>query len=417
MGTDQAYATILLIDCSSRDAQSIHQMLEKEHFNVYFAKSITEALRVIQYISPDLILLNGGHLEGGAEDICRRLRNASTQYRHNLPLIFLQPINGSIPAEEEPLSGVDDYFLFPKPGEDPSVPLKDGREWNKIVYLSNQHLLSLLRGHLRIHNLETSVEESQRQLSRAQRIMDRELSETAKMQRSFLPHSFPEHPELELAAVYQPSIKVGGDYYDVIQVDDDHWGLVIADIAGHGSAAAVVMALTQMVVKEFGRGIVSPQEALFLFNRKLNANLSSDHYVTMFYAVLNLRTMELVYSHAGHVPLLFYRAAEQNILDLKTEPSFPLRTFEMESYEEQSVTLEPGDQILFFTDGVLDVQNTQNYFFGADQLKENFLRLQPTSVKNLVQKIFQRTETFRGQRERLDDFTLMALGRKHKTHA
>ena len=408
MGPNRSVATILLIDSSNHDASCVYQMLTEERFNVLSAKSVDEALNVIKYVSPDLILLNGGNLENSADDICRRVRNATAQTGKNLPLIYLEPLKDQSPDSQETIDGVDECFLFPIPAENLSNP----DDWEKIVRLSYTHLSSILRNHIRIRTLETNVEENQRQLSRAQRVMDRELGETARMQRSFLPTTFPKHDELELAAVYQPSIKVGGDYYDVITIDDRHWGLVIADIAGHGSAAAVVMALTQMVVKEFGRGITSPQEALFVFNDKLNANLSSDHYVTMFYAVLDLVTMELTYSHAGHVPLLFYRAKGNAIVDLKTEPSFPLRTFDMESYEEKSTTLEPGDQVLFFTDGVLDIQNTQNEFYGVDLLKEAFLQGQPTSVKKLVQTIYHSTESFRGMRERLDDFTLMALGRK-----
>lgn len=415
MGSDLSNTTILLIDCSSQVGRRIHQFLTEQNYNVYYTKSIDEAIHAIQFISPDLILLNGFGLPGHVDDVCLRIRNAPTNAVRNLPLIYIQPVNGKIPSQGEKIAGVDDCFLFPMIAENPSSSTTDNAELNSIIGLSNNHLLSLLRGHIRIRILETSVEESQRQLSRAQRVMDRELGEAAKMQRSFLPNAFPEHPELELAAVYQPSIKVGGDYYDVIRVDENHWGLVIADIAGHGSAAAVVMALTQMVVKEFGKGITSPQDALFAFNDKLNANLSSDHYVTMFYGILDLRNMELVYSHAGHIPLMLYKASAKEIFELKTEPSFPLRTFEMESYEERSTILEPGDKVLFFTDGVIDIQNTHNEFFGSDRLRDVFLNTQPASVKVLVQKIFETTEKYRGPRERLDDFTLMALGRKIRT--
>lgn len=408
MGSELINPTILLIDCSSPIGQTVHQLLTEHRYNVFYTSSVDEALHIILYMSPDLILLNGFGLEHQIEDTCRRIRVTSSNSGRNLPLIYLKPVNGEIQTTEAPIPQVDDCFPFPCMADIHENP----RNHDKIVSLSTHHLLSLLRGYLRIRNLETSMEESQRQLSRAQRIMDRELGEAAKMQRSFLPNTFPEHPQLELAALYQPSIKVGGDYYDVIQVDKYHWGLVIADIAGHGSAAAVVMALTQMVVKEFGKGILSPQEALFTFNDKLNANLTSDHYVTMFYGVLDLRTMELIYSHAGHIPQLIYKAAPKEIFELKSEPSFPLRTFEMESYEEKTAVLEPGDKMLFFTDGVIDIQNMQNEFFGEEKLCDVFLNSQPSTAKALVHKVFESTEKFRGVRERLDDFTLMTLGRK-----
>jgi len=135
----------------------------------------------------------------------------------------------------------------------------------------------------------------------------------------------------------------------------------------------------------------------------------------MFYAVLNIHTMEMVYSHAGHVPLMHYLAVDDVIFDMKNEPSFPLRTFEMESYEERSLVLQPGDKILFFTDGVTDIQNKQNVFFGADRLRKVFLDNHQCSCEELVQRIFNETESFRQDRDRMDDFTLMTLSRSAKT--
>ncbi len=407
--------TVLLIDCSSNDTKDIICLLTEEHYNVFKAVSVEEALHVIEYIYPDLVLINGSNLTRNINDICIQIRNSITCSFRNVPFIYLESVNGVPQQDFTTLKEVDDCFLFLRNRESISGENSNPEEWDRISHLSNKQLLSMIRSHMQIHALKNSVEESHRQLSHAQRLMDRELSETAKMQRSFLPDIFPYHAELELAALYHPSIKVGGDYYDVIQIDEDHWGLVIADIAGHGTAAAVVMALTQMVVKEFGKGIVSPQQALFLFNDKLNANLSSDHYVTMFYAVLNIQTMEMVYSHAGHVPLMHYIASDNVIFDMKNEPSFPLRTFEMEEYEERRITLQPGDKILFFTDGVTDIQNKQNEFFGADRLREVFLINNQCSCNELVQRIFDETESFRQDRDRMDDFTLMTLSRSAKT--
>jgi serine phosphatase RsbU (regulator of sigma subunit)/CheY-like chemotaxis protein len=415
MNSENFGNTVLLIDGSSNDTKDIMSLLIEEQYNVFKASSVEEALHVVEYIYPALVLINGSSLTRDINEICIQIRDATSRSIRNIPLIYLEPVNGEYKNNSASVKEVDACFPFPK-FEEPALDQNvQSTGYSCITQLSNNHFLSLLRGHMNIRALKTSVEESHRQLSRAQRIMDRELSETAKMQRSFLPGIFPYHAELELAALYYPSIKVGGDYYDVNKIDDDHWGLVIADIAGHGTAAAVVMALTQMVVKEFGKGITSPQQALFKFNEKLNANLSSDHYVTMFYAVLNIQTMEMVYSHAGHVPLMHYLSVDDVIFDMKNEPSFPLRTFEMESYEERSIVLQPGDKILFFTDGVTDIQNKQNVFFGADRLRKVFLDNHQCSCEEMVQRIFNETESFRQDRDRMDDFTLMTLSRSAKT--
>ena len=120
--------------------------------------------------------------------------------------------------------------------------------------------------------------------------------------------------------------------------------------------------------------------------------------------------MEMVYSSAGHNPMLYYSAKEDKVSLLKTGPDFPLRTFETEQYEEKSMQMNPFDKILLFTDGVLDVQNPEMDFYGQERLEKIFKDNHAVTSEELVDRIVQDTEFFRRGKRRLDDFTLLVIG-------
>ncbi|MEW6235650.1 MAG: SpoIIE family protein phosphatase [Candidatus Omnitrophota bacterium] len=370
--------------------KQLWQVLEKGGYELFIEESPKAIQEVMRNIEPDLVLMDYSMTEKIEDDLCKEIKKYSVERGKFIPIILLFTLSDF----DNKLAGLDngaDDFLIKPP--------------------SPKELLARVRNLLRVCDLQDNLRETNVRLERAQRIIEREINIVGQIQRSFLPRTFPSHPNLRLAARYQPSTQAGGDYYDVVSLDENRWGIVIADIAGHGVSAAVVMALTQMAVKEFSSDANSPQEALKIFNEKLNRHLSSEHFVTMFYSILDLRTMELTYASAGHYPMMFYSAHEHRVKMLEIEPGFPLRTFNSERYEQKNETLKPGDKILLFTDGVTDVFNLEKEFYGVERLKETFLRNCDTSPEVLVQTIYHDTEIFRKGKTRLDDFTLMVICR------
>ena len=381
--------TILVIEDSRLDGMQVRMLLEKEGYEVALAMDAREAMQILSHHIPDLVILDIMLPDKSGWDVCKDIKSYTSERNRFVPVILLTSlgeVDNKVFGFE---SGADDYLVKP--------PAK-------------KELLARIRSMIRIRDLQENLRKMNSKLSHAQKIIKRDIKIVAQIQRSFLLSEFPYHPKMELAAKYTPSYQAGGDYYDVVEVDNDHWGIIIADIAGHGVSAAVVMAVTQLTVKEFAVGITSPSEALLQINKKLNQHLSSEHFVTAFYAIVNIHTMEMVYSSAGHNPMLYYSAKEDKVSLLKTGPDFPLRTFETEQYEEKSMQMNPFDKILLFTDGVLDVQNPEMDFYGQERLEKIFKDNHAVTSEELVDRIVQDTEFFRRGKRRLDDFTLLVIG-------
>lgn len=379
---------ILIIADAQETSHQIHQLLKDSGFEVVLNLDVGSATKTVKHFKADLVLLDLTSPEWDVSNVCHEIKSYALTTGNYIPVIALSDVDHLEYFAVGTDDGVDDFILRP---------------------VKEKELLARIRGLLRIQGLQDNLREAHDRLARAHRIIEKEISIVGQIQRSFLPRKFPSHPNLRIAAHYQPSMQAGGDYYDILPIDDNHWGIVMADIAGHGVSAAVVMALTQMAVKEFSANILSPQKALNVFNDKLNDHLSSDHFVTMFYAILDLTTLELIYASAGHHPILMYDAKENRVAFMKTDPGFPLRTFNTGGYREFTANLSQGDQLLLYTDGVIDVLNPEREFYGAQRLIEIFERNVRTSPEVITQTIYQDTEIFRAGSDRMDDFTLMLI--------
>ncbi len=382
---------ILVVDDSRVFCFQVKELLESEHYEVLLEMSTDRVMDIVRQQRPDLVIMDVIMPHHNGYDICREIKNYASQQGLFIPVILLTALDHVDNKVEGLDSGADDFLSKPP---------------------SQKELLARVRGLLRLSDLQSNLREAHDRLEKAHQLIQREISLVGQIQRSFLPKQFPFHPRLDLAAFYKPSVHAGGDYYDVIEIDEHHWGFVMADVAGHGMSAAVVMALTQMAVKEFAKDCTQPNDALLIINEKLNHHLSSNHFVTMFYAVLNLETMEMTYASAGHNPMMHYCAPQQEVNLLQTDSGFPLRTFENQSYHQQQIHLNPGDKLLLFTDGVTDVINEEKDFFGEVRLKQTFFESANVSTEIIVQTIYQNTEIFRDGHQRADDFTLMVAAIK-----
>lgn len=240
-------------------------------------------------------------------------------------------------------------------------------------------------------------------------VQQRERDRLVELQQHFLPQTFPDIDGISWSARYLPSKLVGGDYYDVFLMDGSRYAIVMADISGHGYAAAIVMAMTQMAVKEFSPGVASPSQALTVINKKLQKHMLPQHFVTMFFGVLDIETNTLRYSSAGHPAAMIYRASEETAESLPTEPDYPLCTFPTSNYPEASIQLKTGDVCLFFTDGVFDSVSSDGQFYGEERLLAEFERSAPGGAESAVHSIVETVSVFRGDADQLDDFTVLAM--------
>lgn len=227
------------------------------------------------------------------------------------------------------------------------------------------------------------------QLGEALADLDRELRIVGDIQRSLLPSSLPSIPGFELAAYYQTSARAGGDYYDFFPLSSGEWGLFIADVSGHGTPAAVLMAITHAIAHA-QPGTHAPPAALldYLNNQLARVYTRDGTFVTAFYAVLDPAARTLTYSVAGHNPPRLLR--EGVIMPLDRNGALPLGIFESQNYGQSTISLQPADLLLLYTDGITEAQAPRS----GQERPELF------GVKRLDSLL--RSQAFRGAQECVD---------------
>lgn len=252
------------------------------------------------------------------------------------------------------------------------------------------------------HNLVLSQE-----LKKAYDALDRELKVVGQIQQSLLPSPLPQVRGLELAAHYQTSRRAGGDYYDFFPLPDDRWGIFIADVSGHGTPAAVMMAMTHTMAHAFPGHPEPPHSLLSYLNQRLAGAASNGSFVTAFYAIYDPAATTLTYSSAGHNPprVLARDACTPRVLD--SVQSLPLGIEPGERYEQAALQLHSGDTLLFYTDGITEVFNAEGVMFGAERLDQAFCQSKPRSIETLMEDIVERVQGFSRVRAPADDQTLL----------
>jgi len=208
------------------------------------------------------------------------------------------------------------------------------------------------------------------ELKKAYEIVERELKVVADIQRSLLPRELPAIPGLELAASYQTSQWAGGDYYDFFELPDGRWGFLIADVSGHGTPAAVMMAILHSLAHGHPGHPEPPNALLEHVNRRLAARYTTENevFVTAFYAIYDPVGRELTYSCAGHNPPQLKRCSLGKVDSLEDVGGPPLGLFDDTDYPRATVTLRPGDILVLYTDGITEAMDSRNRQFGLDRL-------------------------------------------------
>ena len=251
------------------------------------------------------------------------------------------------------------------------------------------------------------------QLESALAALDRELLAVGDIQRSLLPQNLPDIPGLAIAAHYLTSARAGGDYYDFFPLDGGAWGLFIADVAGHGTPAAVLMAITHAIAHA-QPGVHTPPPHLlkFLNDHLVRSYTRSGMFVTAFYAVFDPATRTLTYATAGHNPPRLLR--NQQIIPLDTHAALPLGIETGQTYDQATITLKTGDLLLLYTDGITEAMaplngQTTRQLFGVERLDEVLRRNGKSTPIRCLDQIKAELAAFCQNAPPKDDQTLIAI--------
>jgi sigma-B regulation protein RsbU (phosphoserine phosphatase) len=252
------------------------------------------------------------------------------------------------------------------------------------------------------HNLVLAEE-----LRQAYEAVDRELLAVAEIQRSLLPAELPKIPTMDLAAYYHTSRRAGGDYYDFFPMAEGKWGIIVADVSGHGTPAAVLMAITHCIAHTHP-ATPRPGQMLELVNYHLASRYTilSDTFVTAFYGVYDPARRELTYACAGHNPPRLKHCDDGTLSSLNEVSGLPLGILAEHRYQERVQPLRPGDQVVFYTDGITEARNLAGEMFGTERLDEA-LELCPLFANALLESVLENLEQFTAGRPADDDRTLL----------
>jgi sigma-B regulation protein RsbU (phosphoserine phosphatase) len=246
------------------------------------------------------------------------------------------------------------------------------------------------------------------ELKAAYHAVDRELKAVADIQRSLLPRELPRLATLELAASYETSRRAGGDYYDFFRIDEHRLGIMIADVSGHGTPAAVLMAVLHSIAHTYVGTRDDPAAFLTFLNEQLCKRYTTDGslFVTAFYGIYDDRTRVLTFSNAGHNQPRVKHCVTHGMSSIEGATSFPLGIDERAPYTTGEFRFRPGDQVIFYTDGIPEAMNTVHDLFGAERM-DDVLRMCAANAHELIHAVLAAVNAFTGTMPPTDDRTLL----------
>jgi phosphoserine phosphatase RsbU/P len=238
-------------------------------------------------------------------------------------------------------------------------------------------------------------------------VLEEDLRTARRIQQSLLPKENPQIPEIEIVGHSIPAREVGGDYYDFVSIDPTHLGMVIADVAGKGTPAALLMSNLQASLR--GQAVInrSVKETVSNANLMLSQFMDAGKFITLFYGILNIPDKTLTYTNAGHnYPYLLDRGGKVKTLE---EGGTVLGILKKAEYQEAIVRLEPGSILLLYTDGITEAFNNQDEMFGEEKLLKLLQDNRSLSAQMLSDKIVDEVLRFCGAIPQADDITLVVM--------
>ncbi len=235
-----------------------------------------------------------------------------------------------------------------------------------------------------------------------------ELEMAAELQKSLLPDIYQSFNGVNFASKHKPSIGIGGDLYDVVDLGQGLTGFIIADVSGHGVAAALVASMFKMSFHTHAANVASPKILFHMLNEMMNPLLAED-YITSFYLIVDKTANTITYSNAGHPYPLLYRSKTDEVIELDTDGFF-IGMFKNGDYQESTIDISEGDALLMYTDCIIEAQNAQEEEFGRERLIELFHQtIKECQGQDLIDRIEKAASDFNAGERFDDDFTVLLL--------
>jgi phosphoserine phosphatase RsbU/P len=371
--------TVLVVDDAPANIQIVNSIL-KDIYKIRIATNGSKALELVKVIPlPDLILLDVVMPEMDGYEVCTRLKlDPETR---DIPVIFL---TGQTEVEDE----------------------TKGFDVGAVDYIHKPFSPAVVRARVQTHLALRGIRE---QLAQQLRDIQKELETARQIQLSILPSTVPKIASLDIAARYVPMTSVAGDFYDFIVVDEEHLGVLVADVSGHGMPAALIASMIKIAFSSQVSHAADPARVLLGLNEVLCGKFEH-HFVTAAYVFIDIQNRTLKYAGAGHPPLLLW--GPEGVRSIEENGLF-LGKFSFATYTSTELPLMPGDRILLYTDGIPETTNPAGVEFGTDGFKQ-FLENEnsTTSATQFADRLLEELSRWsaRGSNDDLDDdMTIVAI--------
>ncbi|CAN5229175.1 hypothetical protein BH23VER1_BH23VER1_06840 [soil metagenome] len=312
------------------------------------------------------------------------------------------PLHAGVAVLVAPLTHGDKRLGVLAVASEPGAPVFTNHDFDLFKSVAEQSAFAL--GNALVHQ----------QAADKKRIED-ELKAASEIQRILLPSSFPELQDYRVSGENYPAKIVSGDYYDFIEIDRDHYGVVIADVSGKGIPASLIMAMCRSVLRAHAPGNHSPAQVLSAVNRLIFTDIREDMFISMAYLILDRTSDQIVIARAGHDPPMHYIHSEDRVEFIKP-PGLALGIDPGSVFDrvtcDYTFQMAPGDALLLYTDGTNEALDSQGMEFCLDRLQDTFAAAAGHGADAVISAIVTEIRGFVGESRQSDDITLIAVEKR-----
>lgn len=400
-------ATILIVDDEELNRDALARRLQRDEYEVVVAKSGREAIELLGSRQLDLVLLDVMMPRMNGLEVLKFLRRFDSLV--DLPIIMVTAKGESENMVEALELGANDYVTKPL-----DIPVVLARIRTQLALRRSVTQVRELKDKLNAHNRELRA--ATEALAAANDRHTRDLEAAARVQQAFLPALPPQAPGARFARTLEPCGPLAGDSLNVFPLGDRHAGACVLDVAGHGLAAAFLSyALSQLLARVAGAGgadVVPPAEVVARLARELPPEATAGHTFSLLYGVLALDSGEFQFVSAGHPGPIHLKEGEP---PAKLEGTgFPLAAGGG-AYREQVVPLKPGDRLVLYSDGLIDVRNAEGEHFGIHRLLAAVDESRRLPLADTLGRLIRAVEEWRGDVPRQDDIAVLLIERGEAT--
>lgn len=373
---DTIMETILLVDDQPANLQVLLQTLGNVGCKLLVAKNGEAALAISQKARPDLILLDIMMPGMDGFEVCRRLK--AKPETEKIPIIFLSSLDETADKVRGLQLGAVDYVTKP---------------------FQPEEVIARVNTHLTIHRLGREVQKRRDEL-------EHELKVVSRLQRDLLPEHLPQIEGLSLAVHYETSRYAGGDYYDLAELSNGRLAILVADAEGHSAPAAVMMAMTCALFRSCSDLREEPDQMLSFMNENL-CKVNKESFVTAIYGVYDIHSRSLRVARAGHTLPIHYRASTKDAVEVRCEGVYAMGWDAYPRVPVTEIQIEPGDRLLFYTDGVTECFSEQQELYGTKRLIRQFETPDTSDPAEIIEGIIDDLARFTGGRPADDDQAIL----------